>query len=780
MKITTIIINVTMVQFRQNHFQTKKLKAVPMKRFTLSKLALATLVATTSQISFAATNNTPDENDIETIIVTGQKIVRSLQETKESVSVITSDAIAHMPVVQFSDLLDITPNAFTLGGGESFGLRGISQNSASTGGGDGALGTLYIDNVAYTGYSTRFNPKDLWDVEQVEILRGPQSTNVGRNALVGAMVVKTKSPELDLNYASVKLELGTFGSQTGSGMANIAITDNSALRISAQMYKTDGYINNVTLDDDEFDARENTNIRAQYYVEFNEDFNANLTLGHASTKRGQDIYRADLQPEDSFTSSANIAAKEDYDATTGSLALDYQISQHFNLTAITSFLDGDYSRIDDDDEGPEGGNAYRGREAQDKNWAQELRLTFNSDKLQGVVGLYYTEVELINDTRGLINILPAEVGVPATLLPFYPSVLEINRQNPFEQQTTNYAFFTEWDYKLFDNLTLSAGFRYDNESQDSLSNSTNTLAVGSELPDPVEAGQMADFLFPGADLGPVVQGGVTQVNALLSSQLSATNFPERNAEYDAFLPQIGVTYDINEDMSLSAFYKKGYRAGGAELTLVGDQNEYAPEYLDNFEIAYRSMWLQGDLTFNANAYYGDWTDQQVTQCDPNNVFDCVTVNAGESEIYGLEAELHYSVSDDFSVFASTGYAHNEFTKFFSPSEGDLSGKDFVYSPDLTAAIGTRVYLTEAFYLSGNINYQDSMWADFSNTTKLNARTLVNLKAGYEGESFSIDAYVTNLTDKFYLQMNSAGNGDSRFVRGGAPRQVGVSVTYHFE
>ena len=73
-----------------------------------------------------------------------------------------------------------------------------------------------------------------------------------------------------------------------------------------------------------------------------------------------------------------------------------------------------------------------------------------------------------------------------------------------------------------------------------------------------------------------------------------------------------------------------------------------------------------------------------------------------------------------------------------------------------------------------------MWADFSNTTKLNARTLVNLKAGYEGESFSIDAYVTNLTDKFYLQMNSAGNGDSRFVRGGAPRQVGVSVTYHFE
>ena len=73
-----------------------------------------------------------------------------------------------------------------------------------------------------------------------------------------------------------------------------------------------------------------------------------------------------------------------------------------------------------------------------------------------------------------------------------------------------------------------------------------------------------------------------------------------------------------------------------------------------------------------------------------------------------------------------------------------------------------------------------MYSDFSNTIKLNSRTLVNLKAGYQGENYNIDAYVTNLTDKFYLQMNTPGNGDSVSVRGGAPRQVGVSVTYHFE
>jgi len=746
-----------------------------MKPFTLSKVALATLLAT-SQIALA----TAQDADQETITVTGQKIERTLQDTKESVSVLTSDAILHMPVVQFSDLLDITPNAFTLGGGESFGLRGISQNSASTGGGDGALGTLYIDNVAYTGYSTRFNPKDLWDVEQVEILRGPQSTNVGRNALVGAMVVQTKRPELGQNLASVKLELGNYQSITGSVMANVAITDNSALRISAQQHSTDGYIKNITLDDDKFDARQNTNIRAQYYIEFNQDFSANLAFGHAKTKRGQDIYRADLQPLDSFTSSANIAADEDYEASTGSLELDYQINEQFNFSAVASFIDGDYHRVDDDDEGPEGGNAFRGRNATDKNWAQELRLTYHSDKLQGVVGLYYTEVELLNNTSALTNILPADVGVPATLLPFYPTLLEIDLYSPFEQQTTNYALFTEWDYQLTDRVTLSAGFRYDNEQQDSLSNSANTLAAGSVLPDPVTAGQMADLLFPGAGLGPTVQGGVSQVNALLNSLLTATDYPERQAKYDAFLPQVGITFDIDDDQSVSAFYKQGYRAGGAELTISGTQNEYAPEYLDNFEVAYRSVWLQGDLTFNANAYYGDWKDQQVTECDPDNVYNCITVNAGESEIYGLEAELQYTVSDDISIFASTGYAHTEFTQFISPIEGDLSGKDFVFSPDLTAAIGARVYLSDAFFVSGNVNYQDNMWGDFSNTVELNSRTLVNLKAGYEGENFNIDAYVTNLTDKFYLQMNSLPNDGSQSVRGGAPRQFGVSLTYHFE
>jgi outer membrane receptor protein involved in Fe transport len=386
----------------------------------------------------------------------------------------------------------------------------------------------------------------------------------------------------------------------------------------------------------------------------------------------------------------------------------------------------------------------------------------------------------VNNTTGLVNILPAEVGVPDTLLPFYPTILEIDVFFPFEQETTNYAFYTEWDYSISDKLTFSAGFRYDNEEQDSKSANFNTLAEGTELPDPAAAAQAADALFPGAGLGPVVEGGVTQVNALLNGLLSPTVSPDTTVDYSAFLPQIGATYAVSEDLSISAFYKEGYRAGGAELSLGGRQNDYDPEYLANYEIAVRSVHSNGNLIINANAYYGDWTDQQISICNPDNALDCITENSGESEISGLEIATQYQISDDISMFASLGYAHTEFTDFISGTLGGLTGNEFAYSPEITATLGSTIYVTDEVYLSGNLNYQDDTYSDVQNTIKLDSRSLVNLKAGYISDRYSIEAFVNNLTDKFYLTSDFTGADNIlRTVRAGLPRTYGVSFTYNF-
>ncbi|WDE06101.1 TonB-dependent receptor [Thalassomonas viridans] len=750
-----------------------------------SRLALAVqagLLSSFALINSAHANTNNEDQAIETIIVSGQKIQRSVQETKESVAVFTEDNLKEMPLFEFEDVFQLSANTFEINGGENFGLRGITQSSTSTGGGNGELGSLYIDGVAYTGFATRFGSKNLWDVEQIEILRGPQSTSVGRNALIGAIVVQTKKPELEETEGAFATKLGNYGQADFSGMFNVPITENSALRITADSTRHDGFIKNTTRDDDKYDARKTDTIRAQYLVEFSEDFTANMMVQYTETERGQDLYVVtDADDPEDRESTANLDAYENYDAFTASLHLNYIINDNLSLSSVTSFIDGDYERFNDDDQTAAFEDAHRARETDDRNWSQELRLSYQSDTLSGVAGLYVTEVEQKQMTRALANITPADVRVPEILHPFYPEYIGVKNVAPFEQDITNIAFFTEWDYQLTEKWTLSAGFRYDREEQDILSNVANELAPGTTLPDPVEAGALAEQIQPGS--GAQVAGGITQVNAILMSQLSATDFDEVNNDYNAFLPQIGASYAISDDVMLSLFYKRGYRAGGVDVNLFGQASQYDPEYLDNYEFSVRSSLLDNKLTLNANFYYGDWSKQQISICEEDSTDDCYLENAGESRIYGAEVEARYNPTQDVMVFASLGLSDTKFTKYNSDNVGDLTGNTFALSPDRTFAVGTRVMATEDIYISANANYQSSIYADFQNTTRLDNRVLVNASTGYYGDNYNIELYVNNLFDEFYLNFDvEITNPDStthNIVRAGAPREYGVKFNYTF-
>ncbi|QTD54461.1 TonB-dependent receptor [Parasphingorhabdus cellanae] len=712
------------------------------------------------------------------IVVTAQKIERSLQDTKESIAVVTSDTIEAQNLLDIEDVLNLTANAFEFAGGENFGIRGVTQNSASTGGGSGELASLYVDGVALTGFATRFLPKDLWDVSSVEVLRGPQSTNVGRNALVGALVVTTSRANPDQFEAAARLEYGNYNKLSTSALINVPLGDNAAFRLSGEYEETDGFITNITIPVENFDARENVNLRGKLFFEPADGLTIDVTGQYARTERGQDIFRGDLQPDNSRVSTANLRAFEEYEGYTASLDINYDLSENWAIRSVTAYLEGDYERFDDDDEGPEGGNANRGRIASDQNWSQEVRFTYQSDRLNGVFGGYYTEVKIDNLTQGLVNILPSQVGVPAALLPFYPALIEVQADVPFEGDTRNYAFFTEWDFEFTDNWIVSGGLRYENERQNNLSNTNNSLAPGSELPDPAAAGALADMLQPGS--GPFVQAGVTQINARLAAQLAPTNFPATVTTYDALLPQFGLTHRVSDAVSVSAFYKRGYRAGGSEVNLAGVQSDFDPEFLDNFELSLRSELIPNQLFLNANIYYGDWSSQQVTICQNGSVTNCTVENAGESEIYGGELELSYRPSKRTTLFANLGVSKTKFTNFISGTEGDLTGNIFAFSPDFNISFGGRHFFTDNFYLAGNVSHQSDSFSSVQNDVSLDDRTLVDLSAGYDADRFGIKLYVSNLFDKDYLT-NDGRNGltDARFVRLGAPREYGLVLTARY-
>ncbi|MEM7764659.1 MAG: TonB-dependent receptor [Pseudomonadota bacterium] len=718
-----------------------------------------------------------DNVEIDEIIVQGQKIRRSLQDTKESVAVFDQDIIQAQRLFDLRELFNQTANAFDLFNGEDFGIRGVTASSASTGGGSGELGSLFYDGVALTGFARRFGPRSLWDIEQVEVLRGPQSTNVGRNALIGAVIMTSRAPDPTAFDAAVRVEAGDFGKFGFEGMVNVPLTENSALRVTAETFQTDGFTENVTIPDENFDERDNQTIRARYLITPTDRLSIGVTAQYAETDRGQQIYRADLNDDvEQRISRANLAAREDFEAFSGSVNIDYDITDQWSFQSVSAFLDGDYDRFDDDDESAGGGSAFRGRTGVEDNWSQELRFTYQGDRLSGVAGLWYTEVDVVNNTTGLVNLAPADLGVPAQLLPFYPQVLEIDVSIPAENTKTNAAFFTEWDYTLNQKWTLSAGFRYDYEDQDNIVNSRNALAPGSELPDPAAAGALAEMIQPG--LGPIVQGGVAQVNALLQASLIPTDNPVENTSYEAFLPQFGATYTVNDAISLSGFYKRGYRAGGTEVALTGGGFvEYDPEYLDNFEVSMRSEWLDGDLVVNANAYYGDWQDQQVQNC-PAGPLSCVTVNAGESEIMGFELESRYAINQDASVYFALGRSETEFTEFVD-NELDLAGNEFALSPNYTVSAGGTYFFTDEFSLSGNINFQDDVWSDIQNSALLDERIIINMNARYQVGRFDVMVYGRNLTDEFYLQSDFTDPNGGRFVTPGAPREYGVLVQVDF-
>ncbi|MEM6707569.1 MAG: TonB-dependent receptor [Pseudomonadota bacterium] len=700
---------------------------------------------------------------IEQIVVTGQQIDRTLQQTKESVALVTARTIERRSLFEIEDVLLQSANvAISDPGSSNVAIRGVSRIPFAIGG-VGDTSTTFYDDVAITNQGIAFISQNLWDVEQVELLRGPQSTNLGRNALIGALVVRSRNPSLERFEAAGRVELGNFDTNNLEAMVNIPMSSRTALRITGERSRTDGFIDNVTLGTDDDSRRDFTTVRAKLLTEFSSAFRATASLQFLEGDLANQSYIAQADgPLDTYESSANIRPLNTFDGYLGSLNFEYTMSDSWSFQSITAFSNADSDSENDQDgtERDEGSSRFPSSQT---NWSQELRASFEGAKLRGIVGGYYLDDQV--DSRFIVSgrINPALVGVPQPLLPFYPPLLFFTQDTGSDVETTNLALFTQWEYSISDRLTVSAGFRYDRESFDALTSGQTALDAATPLPDPVQAGLLADAQQPGS--GAFVEGGVAAVNGALNAQLGS--FTEgQDTTFEAFLPEVGVTLELAPDVQASFFYKRGYRAGGARLDASGALNEFDPEFLENFELSLRSEWLDNRLMLNANAYYANWVDQQVNVPIDGNQFNTRTENSGESRIWGLEAEGVYRPTGNTELFASVGYASTEFIEFCSLSSTavglsdcerdgvlgkDLSGNEFGVSPDWTAAIGGQQYLTSRIYAQLNLTYQAGSFGDAENGTNLRVDgfLLANASIGFEGDAFDVRLFARNLFDEFY-------------------------------
>ncbi|MEM7588149.1 MAG: TonB-dependent receptor, partial [Acidobacteriota bacterium] len=568
-----------------------------------------------SEAADVANEEAEDNTEIfDEIVVTGGLIADSLQDTPESVAVWNSDAITDAGLVELQDIFNQTANAYPIANGEGFGIRGINHTSVGTGG-IGELGSYYVDGVALTGLAKRVGPTQLWDVNQVEILRGPQTTNVGRNALAGAIVLTTKEPVFT-NESRWRVGLAEEATWDVAGMVNVPAGEHSAFRFTVESWNSDGFITNPTLGEDDFDAREYLTLRGKYLYQPQSasNFSLLLTAQYGETSRGDDA--VDLAEGANRINASNIDSLVENDTVVLSADLRWDLSDRWALRSITSVLDSDYFQTGDNDTGPGGGNSFSTRDSADKNWAQDVRFEYAGEDSRGVLGLYYTEVDVVGQTFGQVNVTARELGIPDLLLPFYPETVGLTLDTPFDIVTSNFALFGHWDWQFSDRWRAFAGLRWDREELDVFEAVTTVPSPESLalLPNPA--------LFPQP-----LSSFIAQVNQTLLAQ-AGTTVNDTETDYDEVLPELGISYEVNDNTTASLFYKRGYRAGGAAVTLVGRLNEYDPETLDLVEFSVRSLVADRRLTLIANVYGGNWIDQQVSIQQSASAFDFLTVNAG--------------------------------------------------------------------------------------------------------------------------------------------------------
>ena len=775
-----------------------------MKKHMLAKSISLALLATTS---FAHAASQADANDMEVIVVKGQKIDRSLQETPTSVAVLTSKDLEENNISNMVDVLSMMPNVsgdFNHG----FSIRGIDAFSVS-GGGNSFLTSVYMDGAPLPFRMAKSGGLSVWDLSQVEVFRGPQSTLQGRNSLAGAIVLRSQDPTYETN-GKIKLGAGQDGKREFAFAGGTSIVDDMlAFRVSYEDKSYDGDIYNITRNEGA-NFEDNKTLRAKVLFEPSDSVDALFTYTRNENKYGTQwsLYDFGDSPFDR-TVDYNSPIFEQTETDIYTLELSWDINDELSLHSITTYNDSEYQYNWDGDMQPIQIVKDTKDLRVDKTFSQELRLAYETEEIQAVFGFYTSKVDVDDKAEGERFItLQDAIGVPdfsvavtgllmqqglpaniaaqtaAAVAPLYPNIDPITLEMGYglTNEIKNSAVYGDVTWSISEKFDLLAGLRYDKEEQTNSSN--NAYQVNNTLPDPTQVP---------AQLAPVVAG----VNAYLTGFAAAASGvePASTDDFSAWLPKLGASYHFDDDTTASFIYQRGYRSGGVGFNVAQSRiYTYDPEYTNNYELSYRSVLAGGSFVFNANAFLLKWKDQQVTQRFSAATFDVETINSAKSEVKGFETEMFYYPSDNLSIKGGLGLSKSKFIDF-----DHLTGRSFADTPEWTANIASKYVFDNDAYININAKYTGSSYAyldpnrSLSDTKrainadpKNDSRIVVNAQLGYSWDKYSVRLDVHNLFDEeyisnYYTQADSSDNIYTNYGQAqvGQSRQISASFQMAF-
>ena len=668
--------------------------------------------------------------ELDRIVVQGQKLPRRALETYSSVSVITGEELDALGATDFRDALRLIPNASfspSERGNNGFVLRGInSEGVTGPANVTRPLASFVLDGITQSFEGARRGARGIYDVDQIEVARGPQSTLLGRNALAGALLVNTRNPTFYWE-GSARIGFGSLGYREQAAMLSGPIGDpetaSNAFRVVAHRFESDKGYDIQTPDlDTSIDEDEYESVRAKWLFDPSDSgFSALVTASYVNDRPSQTgVQGPDFFAREIFVPLSSYEFRESQ-VENYIVDLGYEFINGWQLRAITGL-----TRTDLSIETPEASALFRDEFRLDEDLTQEVRLQYERDDgLSALFGVFAASLDNDRDSRVLLD-------PPG----FVIQDLESNTR------LDNYAAFGELRYPLTETLTAIAGLRYDYED----------YAV--------------DFLDRNED--------PPQLNLVDTS-------------YDAWLPKFGLAWAYVDNHRLALTVSRGYRGGYVETVVSsGEQNEIDPEFLTAYELAWRAELLDNRLFLQTNLFHYDWTDQQISVIDPNDPLGLFTItsNAGQSNASGIEFEVRWQINDQLQLLFSAGLLETEFDEFESPS-GDFAGFEFPEAPSKNGTLGLIWNSPSGWFANADISYTDSYYT----TGRVGNRdiplfdqflipgfTVMNLSGGYEQDYWRVRAFVRNLADRDYLTA-IAFNGNEGFV--GDERAFGVELDLRF-
>jgi len=722
------------------------------------------------------------------IIVTGEKRPIPLEQTTTSIALLTADDTTDRSLRDLRQVYDQTANLAPVFGGSGFSIRGIA-NFGVTGSGEAATSTVYLDGMPLASTYLLAAPTQLWDVSQVEILRGPQSTIQGLNALAGAIVIKSAEPSFENWSGSARGILTSEPQSRLSAAAGGPISDGQlALRVSADAFSRDGYIRNITRNTAE-DSEHSAVLKARlaWRPAWFDSFEARLGAIHAERKGPYfTVYARTDVPDflNNRVATDNVANTTDLRFDGSDLTLKFTPVSGFTMLSQTTWSRARETSQFDGDYGPSN-LAYSRQQRIYRTWTQELRLIADTERLKGVAGLYFYDRDLQSATLSRTSV-PTPSSTIASFLrsggasafqatgiaQAYSAALplvSIDFAGAFPTHVRSYSAFADARVKIIPGIHLLLGFRADREINEAQTLQQATFA--GIYPDPAHFG----------NLGPIIN----QINAALGSLVAQAdgNLPEVRRVFGTFLPKAGIALHLARNVEVALVFQKAYRSGGSTANIArGQVVAYDPETTWNYEASVRSLLLGGKLRLNANAFYVDWRNQQVAVNFGLNSYDVNTVNAGKSHLYGFEVEANYQLLPSLAAYFSIGHTHTKFDQFAVTAGGttnNLSGSEFPFAPQWTVSGGANFRLSthldgavDASYASRAFAASGVNQADY----RIVPHTIMNGRLGYSADTWAVHVFCSNILNEQYIAYKSPTENRAGL---NTPRTLGVEIAARY-